>query len=120
MNSINNYNIEDTYVLKINLNNFNLFLNKNLNNTFDDVIFMNKKEYSKLLLEKSGIIVNKNEIKKNKNKCPICFDDIKINHKTYMINTCNHLYHYKCIKKWFEQNSTCPICRVSSESCVEI
>jgi len=119
MNSINNFLIEDAFVIKINLNNFNLILNESLNKTFDDVIIMNKKEYSKLLLEKSGIIINKNKIK-DINKCSICFDDIKINHKTYLINNCNHFYHYKCIKKWFELNSACPICRVSSETCIEI
>ena len=115
--NLNSY--DGTYVIKINLNNLNnlnLVLN-DLDDNFDDVIIMNKKEYSKLLLEESGTI--KYKIKTTE-KCSICCDDIKQYHKMYVINTCNHLYHYKCIKKWFQQHANCPICRTSNEQQLEI
>ena len=48
----------------------------------------------------------------NKNKCPICLEDYKINeYKEYY--HCNHCFHKKCIDKWFKDNDCkeCPICR---------
>lgn len=31
--------------------------------------------------------------------CSICFDDIQ-NNKKANLNSCAHVYHYKCIKVW--------------------
>ena len=28
-----------------------------------------------------------------------------------MILNCKHDYHEECIKKWFERNKICPICK---------
>ena len=25
--------------------------------------------------------------------------------------SCGHKFHYNCIKKWFKQNPSCPLCR---------
>ena len=44
--------------------------------------------------------------------CSICFEDIKIvdeNQKALLI--CGHEFHPACILKWFQKNTSCPICR---------
>ena len=28
------------------------------------------------------------------------------------IKKCGHAYHNDCLKKWFETNNTCPLCRL--------
>ena len=63
------------------------------------------------------------------NNCLICLEgtiiEIKdnnhlINENTIMVNSvpfltktciCDYHVHYKCIEKWIESNSICPICR---------
>ena len=29
----------------------------------------------------------------------------------YVLLNCKHDYHEECIKKWFERNNKCPICK---------
>ena len=43
--------------------------------------------------------------------CSICFEDINENDKKTI--NCNHVYHEKCIEKWFSINHQCPLCRKS-------
>ena len=43
--------------------------------------------------------------------CSICFEDINENDKKK--TKCNHVYHEKCIDKWFSINHQCPLCRKS-------
>ena len=40
--------------------------------------------------------------------CIICLEDVYMNKKTLQ---CGHSFHKRCIKKWIEQNNTCPTCR---------
>ena len=42
--------------------------------------------------------------------CIICLE--QLNKSTHLISLleCNHLYHYDCIHKWFEEHNNCPIC----------
>jgi|TARA_Y100000389_G_scaffold202413_1_gene247610 hypothetical protein len=42
--------------------------------------------------------------------CTICLDEYKIN-QCKRILSCNHTFHKKCIDKWFNKNSECPVCR---------
>jgi len=51
-------------------------------------------------------------------KCSICLGDINFNHQIFLFNknigyelSCGHIFHYKCINKWFEKHDTCPYCR---------
>ncbi len=45
--------------------------------------------------------------------CPICLDKLESN-EYYRKLPCSHLYHKKCIDKWFkENNTTCPVCRLN-------
>ena len=47
-------------------------------------------------------------IKKENPMCSICLTDITLNEKKL---SCKHKYHERCINKWLEKKSTCPICR---------
>ena len=44
--------------------------------------------------------------------CPICLENL-INGEMVSILKCdgNHIFHPNCISKWFESQSTCPVCR---------
>lgn len=46
--------------------------------------------------------------------CPICRDliyEIWNTEPTTSITRCGHIFHYACLKKYFDQRKTCPICR---------
>ena len=47
-------------------------------------------------------------LKKENPMCSICLTDITLDKKEL---SCNHMYHKKCIDKWLERKSTCPVCR---------
>ena len=48
------------------------------------------------------------------NTCSICFDEFKEDIDVSKLK-CNHLFHFSCIDKWMEQQSTCPICRTEHD-----
>jgi hypothetical protein len=54
-----------------------------------------------------------NEIKfSEENKsCAICMVNYEVGDK-YMILECLHRFHEPCVKEWFKQKNTCPICKV--------
>lgn len=124
-----------TYILKINLNDIlqndmhniiqqsiNDITNTN-NSTNNNIIYMNKNEYSNYIFDNSGTIINKY---KTSDICSICCSNLKNTHKLFKLDICNHLFHYKCIKKCFKEASKqnfihkCPLCRSSNEVIYEI
>ena len=52
---------------------------------------------------------NKETKENNVNECSICLDII--NKKDEKVLSCSHVFHWKCIKKWYYNHKTCPICR---------
>lgn len=44
------------------------------------------------------------------NMCSICLNNVKFD-EVVRILECKHVYHIKCIDKWFEKNTKCPNCR---------
>ena len=42
--------------------------------------------------------------------CAICIEPLQEN-DTLILLSCNHYYHYGCIKSWFNKELICPICR---------
>jgi len=112
-----------SFIIKINLdkiNDINNLTNFNIpSNNIDEIIYMNKAEYSKYVFNNSGTLITKF---KTNNNCSICSNSLKYTHKLYKLNECDHLFHSKCIKKWFKYTSDnfhsihqCPLCRSSSE-----
>ena len=43
--------------------------------------------------------------------CAICHDKMMPDRTAGMLNECEHAFHVKCIKRWFELVDTCPCCR---------
>ena len=41
--------------------------------------------------------------------CAICIDGVEMN--KMMRLDCSHFYCGECIRKWFEKNKTCPLCK---------
>lgn len=44
------------------------------------------------------------------NECPICFDRIWCVSES-MTTICRHVFHKRCLGKWFTNHNSCPICR---------
>uniref|UniRef100_A0A5K0VDB2 RING-type domain-containing protein n=1 Tax=Nymphaea colorata TaxID=210225 RepID=A0A5K0VDB2_9MAGN len=42
--------------------------------------------------------------------CPICLEGFGTDREARE-TPCRHRYHKDCIDKWFENHSTCPVCR---------
>ena len=60
----------------------------------------------------------------SENSCPICAEDYIVGDTVVArLPMCKHSYHSHCIKKWFEVNNTCPICRsvlpAKCQSCMD-
>ena len=54
--------------------------------------------------------------------CGICLDlilEIWNTEAKASITTCGHIFHYDCIRKWFNQKKICPICRADLRSLPE-
>lgn len=45
----------------------------------------------------------------SKKVCSICL--CNINNTQAKKTKCNHIFHEKCLKKWFQFKNTCPLCR---------
>lgn len=43
--------------------------------------------------------------------CPICLKVYKNKSAVVKSEDCDHVFHYKCLKKWLEYKPSCPICR---------
>ena len=83
---------------------------KNLNNNADNLI-------TKSLVRRNNFgpyykIKEDDLLIKNNDRCTICLENYKSG--TYKrILSCNHIYHKKCIDRWFKTSEcqTCPMCR---------
>ncbi|XP_028814822.1 E3 ubiquitin-protein ligase RLIM isoform X2 [Denticeps clupeoides] len=51
-----------------------------------------------------------------KTECQICFCDYSQGEKLRIL-PCFHDYHVKCIDRWLQDNTTCPICRADVTDC---
>lgn len=97
-NNINNINIINNNDLQRNSNN-------NSNNT-------NKKQEPNKLLSKCSILVYGKSTNCYGNSCSICLDEFKFQDKIFRLN-CQHIFHEKCLKKWFYSGEKCPNCNGS-------
>ncbi|PKU60666.1 RING-H2 finger protein ATL2-like [Dendrobium catenatum] len=46
-------------------------------------------------------------------ECAVCLAELTNGDSTRFLPGCRHVFHLKCIDRWFASNSTCPICRSS-------
>lgn len=42
--------------------------------------------------------------------CSVCLTDFALGEKAMFV-PCAHIFHPECLKTWFEENNTCPVCR---------
>jgi len=51
----------------------------------------------------------------NKDCCSICFEEYKVNQYKRTLEKCGHIFHKKCVDKWFvnHPNLECPLCRTN-------
>lgn len=56
------------------------------------------------------IIDEKSKLPKEKNECMICMCNFQLTDKV-KIMPCTHFFHTDCIREWFKENDTCPICK---------
>jgi len=95
-----------------------LSLIDNVNDNIDIELYSPTKKSTKEFLKylcKYKKITKKNIKKYDNDICPICLEKYKPNEYGRTLPKCNHLFHKKCIDKWFRINSNkfCPICYCS-------
>jgi len=44
-------------------------------------------------------------------ECSVCLGTISEDAITRVLPNCKHIFHVDCVDKWFNSNTTCPICR---------
>jgi hypothetical protein len=45
------------------------------------------------------------------NNCSVCQDRIGANSDVRKIDACQHVFHKRCVDRWFRQSVVCPVCR---------
>lgn len=46
-------------------------------------------------------------------ECPVCLTEFGPEDNLRLLPTCKHVFHQECIDAWFDEHSTCPLCRAS-------
>ncbi|CAH9108627.1 unnamed protein product [Cuscuta epithymum] len=49
-------------------------------------------------------------------QCTICLADYQREDSLRILSPCAHYFHPECIDIWLQNNSTCPVCRISLQS----
>ena len=57
-----------------------------------------------------------NVVQENNSECSICYNDYHDDKNAVKLK-CDHIFHNSCIKTWFENSGTCPICRSNVFEC---
>lgn len=67
------------------------------------------------LLERTELVVlaDNNISEFNEMNCSICSQEFSVGQIVRKVTGCGHFFHQACIDRWFEENSTCPICRAN-------
>jgi hypothetical protein len=99
---------------------FNRMLLQNISNTIRNALHNLSDEIESSLMNGNYsqpnqpqyvVIKYKNMVNKKEHvNCPICFDDY-VDNSMILSTQCLHFFHEDCLKKWAENNKTCPICR---------
>lgn len=73
------------------------------NRIFTDIVFISSEFQEGSVIDK---YLNKRNVDTGET-CPICLQDSKSMIKT----DCDHVFCKECIKKWLDNNNSCPCCR---------
>lgn len=54
-------------------------------------------------------------------ECVICLENLNYSNSDGVkcLDSCDHAFHYTCLKKWLNHSQTCPVCRIKIGSPVE-
>lgn len=98
---IQNDNLPDIYISRVN----------NIIESINDIIQdINDTRSNGVPLEIINSLREKTCSADTDDSCAICLKNYK-EKETLTILFCNHTFHKECIKRWFENNNNCPICR---------
>lgn len=98
---IQNENFPDIYISRIN------DMIENVNNVIHDI---NDNRSNGVPLEIINSLREKIFSADTDDSCAICLKNYK-EKEILTVLFCNHSFHKECIKRWFENNNNCPICR---------
>lgn len=100
-----------SYISQNNL--YNTYVVDRYNDNELSIIIRNKKKIKDILSH----LGPSHKIKHESNEtCSICFENYKINESYRNLPICKHIFHKKCIDKWFKKNlgnMNCPICKTN-------
>ena len=68
-----------------------------------------------MLITKNLVSVNKEDYQIM--RCSICFENIRFPQQAIL--KCQHGFHFSCLKEWFKESQTCPICRQNISNCLK-
>ena len=74
---------------------------------------LNENKKKLIVLFKTILSARKYEKTHNKIDCPrctICYEDFEVNNSVVSITPCQHIFHYKCLNNWLNQNILNPKC----------
>ena len=95
-------------------NIFNQIINININVENQNKEIEEKKKIELLFNTKFSPIKYSSDILENANtSCSICLENFVENESMVSLTSCNHIFHYDCLKKWSEKNTghfKCPNC----------
>ncbi|GLJ09587.1 hypothetical protein SUGI_0112420 [Cryptomeria japonica] len=60
-------------------------------------------------------VYERKNYKEQRLECAVCLSEFEEEEKGRILPVCNHSFHVDCIDRWFESQSTCPICRVNAQ-----
>ncbi|CAH8260079.1 unnamed protein product [Arabidopsis lyrata] len=53
------------------------------------------------------------EEEEEEKECCICLGGFEEGEKMKVLPPCSHCYHYECVDRWLNTESSCPLCRVN-------
>ena len=74
---------------------------------------LNENKKKLIVLFKTILSARKYEKTHNKIDCPrctICYEDFELSNSVVSITPCQHIFHYKCLNNWLNQNILNPKC----------
>lgn len=48
--------------------------------------------------------------------CPICYEEMNARNCVIVSPPCHHQFHHSCLKTWYVQKQTCPMCRLNFDT----
>ena len=95
---------------------FHNFINTTMENSYEQNLLLDEDNYQRGLSNATWRSLKRRRILTTKPTCPICFENFKKNNiAVYLPCGEAHFFHKDCIKKWFQNHRTCPMCRFELE-----